>query len=217
MFLTLMVIGLAGLVAMALPALGRHGALGHGHGHGHALHGGGGGGGSGGGGGLARLAPGRGALTAASTALVPKSSLGTVTRFLPSPRAVFSSLALYGAFGNVMLAAHLALLWAALAALVPTILVERFAVTPLWRLLFRFQGEPSAPLTSVVLSEATAVTAFRRGRGIVSLVREGRMVQFSARLIEAQVGMPVQVGDRLRVEDIDPERERLTVSILDAK
>src|SRR6185437_16152132 len=39
MFLTLMVVGLAGLVAMALPALGRHGALGHG-GASHALHGG---------------------------------------------------------------------------------------------------------------------------------------------------------------------------------
>jgi hypothetical protein len=113
-----------------------------------------------------------------------------------------------------MVAAHLAIGWAALAAVLPTVIVERFAVTPLWRLAFRYQGQPSAPLAAVVMSEATAVTPFRNGRGIVSLVREGRMVQFSARLIDAQVGMPVQVGDRLRVEDIDPERERLSVSIL---
>jgi hypothetical protein len=199
MFLTLMVIGLAGLAAMALPALGRHGAAGH---HSLAGH-------------VAHLAPGRAsALAAASTAIVHKPPL---THFLPSPRVVFSTLALYGAFGDVMLAAHLALGWAALAALVPTILVERFAVTPLWRVLFRYQGEPSAPLAAIVMSEATAVTPFRRGRGIVSLVREGRSVQFSARLIEAQVGMPVHVGDRLRVEDIDPERERLTVSILNSE
>ena len=193
MFLTLMVIGLVGLAAMALPALGRHGAFGHAQLTGHVAH------------------P---ALAAASTALVHKASPTGIMHFLPSPRALFSSLALYGAFGDVMVAAHLAIGWAALAAVLPTVIVERFAVTPLWRLAFRYQGQPSAPLAAVVMSEATAVTPFRNGRGIVSLVREGRMVQFSARLIDAQVGMPVQVGDRLRVEDIDPERERLSVSIL---
>jgi hypothetical protein len=202
MFLTLMVVGLAGLVAMALPALARHGGTGHAHGALHAGH-------------IGKLAaPGH-----ASTALVAAkaSSLARpsgMTRFLPSPRLVFSMAALYGAFGNVLLAAHFALGWAALAAIVPAALVERFAVTPLWRLVFRYQGQPSGPLVDLVMSEATAVTGFRRGRGIVSLVREGRSVQFSARLIDTQIGVPVKVGDRLRVEDIDPERERLTVSIL---
>ncbi|HUJ61569.1 MAG TPA: hypothetical protein VLX92_23855 [Kofleriaceae bacterium] len=191
MFLTLMVVGLAGLVAMALPALGRHGAAGH----------------------VGKLASARGALVSAkSVALVHPSP--SLTRFLPSPRLVFSLLALYGAFGGVFAAAHLALGWAALAAIVPTAIVERFAVTPLWRLLFRYQGLPSSPLAEVVMSEATAVSAFRRGRGIVSVVRDGRLVQFSARLVDAQVGVVVQVGDRLRVEDVEPERERLTVSIL---
>lgn len=188
MFLTLMVIGLAGLLVMAVPAFGRHGAPHHALLAGH----------------VARLAAGQG-----STALVQK-----LPAILPSPRTVFSVVALYGAFGNVLVAAHLGLGWAALAAIVPTAIVERFAVTPLWRLLFRFEGSPSTPLTTVVMSEATAVSAFRRGRGIVSLVRDGRLVQFSARLIDAQAGVPVRVGDRLRVEDIDPERERLTVSIL---
>jgi hypothetical protein len=204
MFLTLMVVGLAGLVAMALPALGRHGAAGHGlHAHGvrGVLHAGT----------VGKLAP----IGAKSTALV-HAAPSWMTRFLPSPRLVFSTLALYGAFGGVFVAAHVAFGWAALAALVPTAIVERFAVTPLWRLLFRYQGEPSSPLTEVVMADATAVTAFRNGRGIVSLVRDGRAVQFSARLVDAQVGVPVQVGDRLRVEDVEPERERLTVSILKA-
>jgi hypothetical protein len=202
MFLTLMVVGLAGLVAMALPALARHGGAGHAHAALHAGH-------------VGKLAaPGH-----ASTALVAAKATSLarpsgVTRFLPSPRLVFSVAALYGAFGNVLLAAHFALGWAALAAIVPAALVERFAVTPLWRLVFRYQGQPSGPLADLVMSEATAVTGFRRGRGIVSLVREGRAVQFSARLIDTQIGVPVKVGDRLRVEDIDPERERLTVSIL---
>jgi hypothetical protein len=192
MFLTLMVVGLVGLVAMALPALGRHGA---GHGLLRSGHGG-------------KLA----LVGAKSTALI--HSTPSWMRFLPSPRFVFSVLALYGAFGGVFVAAHIALGWAALAALVPTAIVERFAVTPVWRLLFRYQGQPSSPLTEVVMSEAIAVTPFRRGRGIVSLVRDGRLVQFSARLVDAQVGVPVQLGDRLRVEDVEPERERLTVSIL---
>jgi hypothetical protein len=196
MFLTLMVVGLAGLAAMALPALGRHGVAGH-----HLLHAGQ----------VAKLAPTM--LAAKSTALVRVAPSG-VTRFLPSPRLVFSLLALFGAFGNVFIAANFTPALAALAAIVPTALIERFAITPLWRLVFRYQGKPSGSLAEVVLSEATAVTAFRNGRGIVSLVRDGRSVQFSARLVDAQVGVPVQVGDRLRVEDIDSERERLTVSIL---
>ena len=80
-------------------------------------------------------------------------------------------------------------------------------------LLFRFEGRPSSPLEELVLCDATAVTAFRNGRGIVSLVRDGRSVQFSAQLIEAQAAMEVRVGDRLRVEDLDAQRERLTVSV----
>ena len=187
MFLTLMVIGLVGLLVMAVPAFARHGAIGHGHGHG--VHG---------------VAPAKGAIV---------SSAGA-TRFIPSPRLIFSVLALYGAFGNALERAfHLTPLVAALVAVVPAGLVERFCVTPLWNLIFRFAGPPSSPLGELVLSDATAVTAFRNGRGMVSLVRDGRLVQFAAQLIEAQAERPVRVGDRLRVEDLDAQRERLTVSV----
>jgi hypothetical protein len=216
-FLTLMVIGLAGLVLMALPALGGHG---HGHthgahGHGHApalgrggLHGRLGGGRSGGGG--------HGAIVRGRSEILATNPVtATLLRFVPSPRAICSVLAVYGAIGNALeRGAHLPLLVAALAAVLPALLVEWALVRPVWNLVFRFQGTPSAPLDSLILAEATAVVPFRNGRGIVSAVREGRAVQLSARLIDAQATWPVRVGDRLRVEDVDGGRERVTVSVL---
>ncbi len=221
-----MVIGLAGLVLMALPALGSHGHGAHGA-HGHAAHG-------------HAAALGRGALqgrilgprtgpgsaSSAADALALARGRGEILatnpaapasllRFLPSPRGICSVLALYGAFGNALLhAAHLPFFLAALVAFVPAFLVEWFLVRPVWNLVFRFQGQPSAPLDSLLLAEVTAVIPFRNGRGIVSAVRDGRAVQLSARLVDAQCAWPVKVGDRLRVEEVDAERERLTVSVL---
>lgn len=208
-FLALMVAGLTGLVVMALPGLlhshvGGHdvGHIGHGHeigahhagghvahgdaAHGHAHH--------------------DGATDGAS-----KTWLGGL---IPSPRTIFSLLALYGAFGYALSeGGYLPPKPAALAALVPAWLIERFLVTPLWNLMFRFQGRPDAPLETLVMTEAEAVTPFTNGRGIVSVIRDGRAVQFSARLPEAQAAMKVRVGDKLRIEDVDAANERLTVTL----
>jgi hypothetical protein len=211
MFLILMVIGLSGLVVMAVPAFTHHGAIGKLGGTTRALHAAQ----------VGKLAASQHALTAATppghdTTIVPADPGARWTRLVPSPRLVFSLLALFGAFGNAFVAAAgLAPLAAALAAIVPTVLVERFAVTPVWRLVFRFQAEPSSPLEACILSEARAVTAFRNGRGIVSVVRDGRAVQFSGSLTPAQAHLPVRVGDRLRVEDVDAKRERLTLSLVE--
>jgi hypothetical protein len=214
---------------MAIPALGRrgagpashgHAALGH-HGaaaghslpaHGHVpapAHGH-----------VATPAVGRGQGTALEPArgheMLPADATPSgVRRWLPSPRVVFTVLALYGAFGNALLGAfHLTVVLAALVAVIPTLLVERFAVRPLWNLLFRFQGKSSGRLEELILGEARAVSAFRNGRGMVSTNREGRLVQLRARLCDAQATLPVKVGDRLRIEDVDASRERVTVSIL---
>jgi hypothetical protein len=136
-------------------------------------------------------------------------------RFVPSPRAVFSVLALYGAFGNAASHAfHLSLPSAALAAVVPTLLVEWSLVRPLWNLAFRYQGEASSPLEGLVMSEAEAVVPFRNGKGVVSTVRDGRRVQLSARLREDQRALPIKVGDRLLIEEVDARHERVTVSVL---
>ena len=204
MFLTLMVIGLAGLVVMALPALG-----GHGHAHSatvphHATH-------------MEPVSLRRvgdvlqgtlfdrskgGAEPEAGTRPPTRRWLG----WIPSPRLVFSLLALYGAFGNALVhAAHLRPLAASLLAALPTLIVERLLVTPLWNLVFRFQGKPSSPMEALVLEDAKAVTPFRNGRGVVAVVRDGRLVQFSAHLVEpsrriarARRRPPVRRRGRLR-------------------
>jgi hypothetical protein len=216
MFLTLMVIGLAGLVVMALPALGGHGhghsAIAHHHGtHADPVS-------------LRRVGdvfqgtlfhPKRGdAEPKGGTKSPARRWLG----WLPSPRLVFSLLALYGAFGNALLhAAHLRPLAASLVAALPALLVERLLVTPLWNLVFRFQGKPSSPIEALVLEDAKAVTPFRNGRGVVAIVRDGRLVQFSAHLAEPTDATRVRVGDRLSVEAVDSEHEHVTVSLPERK
>src|SRR3569623_58110 len=200
MFLMLMVVGLAGLAVMALPALGRSSHAAHGV---HALRAGH----------VAKLPP-VSHLTPGKALVHTGAAASGVTRFVPSPRHVFTLLALFGAFANVLVALHLPVWCAAIIAVVPAALVDRFAVTPIWGVLFKLELQAARPLAEIVMSEATAVTAFRGGRGVVSIVRAGRLVQLSARLIEADARLPVKVGDRLRIEDVAPARERVAVSVL---
>lgn len=208
MFLCLLIIGLTGLLVMALPAFGRHGAGGHHQlGDGHGLP-------------LPKLAgklapPGHALVQAGDRALVADHGADGLLRLLPSPRVIFSLLALYGAFGNVLThVAHCSLALAALLALLPAVVVERLAVNTLWKTLVATQADPSAPLTTLLQCEATAVTPFRNGRGIVSVVKEGRLLQLSASLVEQPLAATVRVGDRLRIEDVDAKNERLTVSLI---
>jgi hypothetical protein len=128
---------------------------------------------------------------------------------------VFSVCALYGALGNALVrAAHLRVAIAVPIALLAALLVERALVRPLWNLMFRFQGQPSSPLEALLFTEARAVVAFRNGRGVVSVVRDGRMVQLAAELCEGEAALPVHVGDRMQIEAVDAARERVTVSLL---
>jgi len=87
------------------------------------------------------------------------------------------------------------------------LLVLAFVVFLLVR---RFRGRPVGPLEGLACEEARAVTPFRNGRGVVAVTRHGREVQLSARLVEPAV--PVKVGDRLRVVDVEVSAERLWVS-----
>jgi hypothetical protein len=204
-FLTLMVIGLVGLVMMAVPALGGHRHLPpiHGHGHGAGV-----GHASGHGAGIGH----HGAQT--HELARGGSMIGSGLRFIPSPRAVFSVFALYGAFGNALVhAAHLPRVAAALIAVVPAFLTEWFLIRPIWNLLFRFQGEASTPLEQLILGEAHAVVPFRNGKGVITTVRDGRRVQLSARLSDEHATSSVAVGQRLRIEDVDARRECVTVSV----
>lgn len=211
-FILLMAAGITGMVMMALPGL-MHGHVGHIHiGHTHA------------GGHIAPHAA-TGAHTAHGAAAHhagaggrPQAEMGAGRAWfgglIPSPRTIFSLLALYGAFGFAFVdGLHMTQTIAALAALVPAWGIERFLITPLWNMLFRYQAEPDTPLECLAFTEAKAVTPFSNGRGIVSVVRDGRCVQFSAHLIEEQAGMPIKVGERLLVENVDAEKERLTVRL----
>jgi hypothetical protein len=216
-FFALMIIGLIGMVLMAVPGLNRHGHGGLLHGHGgpvghalgghnahapggHAAHG------------APATASGAHGHTAGGKEAANASSL--LSRLIPSPRVVFSLLTAYGAFGYALVGAmHLTPALAAWVALIPALLLERFALEPLWQAMLQFQGTPCAPLTELVLTEAVAVTPFRNGKGIVQLVREGREVQFSARLAHQQATVPVEVGDRLLVEEVDEAHERVVVSV----
>jgi hypothetical protein len=219
-FLAIMVVGLVGLVMMALPALGGHHlpAL---HGHGHGL----------GSGGSHGISPSAGAAHAHSTAIAAPSRMpsstevvlgaGTATashlgrRFIPSPRAVCSVLALYGAFGNALVhAAHLGRGSAALLAIGPALLVEWVLIRPVWNLMFRFRAEASSPLEELILAEAQAVVPFHNGRGLITTIRDGRRIQLQARLCDQDAALPVAFGQRLRIEDVDARRERVTVSVI---
>lgn len=211
-FLTLMGVGLAGLVLMALPGLSKRGTHGsHGHFHFHAPKAGPHGGGA-----HSVGAHTSGGHTVGGHAQGGASSglMELASQLIPEPRAVLSLLTLYGAAGYVLQAGfHLSHGLALFVALIPALAIELLLVGPLWRFALKFQGKEASPLEWLLAEEATAVTAFSNGRGIVRVTHDGRVVQLSAHLIPEHAGQPVKVGDVLRIEDVDTASERVTVSL----
>jgi hypothetical protein len=123
-------------------------------------------------------------------------------------------MAMFGAFAYALVGGlQLGPVAAGLLALLPACGIEYFAVRPLWNLMFRFQGQPCSSIGTLIMCGAKAVTPFRNGRGLVSLEHDGRIVQFSARLVESQADMPVRVGDSLLVEEVNVAAERVVVSV----
>ena len=135
-----MVVGLVGLAMMAIPAFGGHGNAGALHGHaglGHVA-------------GAHHAAP-HPTHAQDETVVVADPAPEQKLRFIPSPRAIFTLLALYGAFGNALLrAGHCSKPLAAVLALVPALLVERYLIRPLFSLVFRLQARPSTALDALV-------------------------------------------------------------------
>jgi hypothetical protein len=225
-FLVLKIIGLIGLVMMSIPGLNRHGhahiaghgALRIGHapniGHG-AAHVGQGGAQAGHALGGAKLGgPKAGGQPAQAGQGANAGNTNGLFRLIPSPRMIFSLLTLYGGFGEALTRGlHMDMNLAYLIALIPAALFERFVVTPCWNALMQFEGQPSSPLENLTFQEAEAVTPFRNGKGMVSVERDGRQVQFRATLPASQAAMQVRVGDKLRIEEVDAENERVTVSL----
>ena len=87
-------------------------------------------------------------------------------RFVPSPRAIFSVMTMFGAFGYALVAGlQLAPLPAGLLALIPACGIEYFAVRPLWNLMFQLPG-------AAVQFPGNA--AFLRGQGGYALSQRPR-------------------------------------------
>jgi hypothetical protein len=184
--------GLAGLILMALG--GRHGRAGVGHGHTHAR-------------------VGHRGLRTGNGHHAPASFRARALRFVPEPRTVLTLLALFGAFGNVLEhTLRVAPGWAITGALAAAITLELALVRPLWNYALRFQGKPTSPLQDLVLETGHATTPFRNGKGMVEVVHDGRTIQFAASVRSEQGTAVVNVGDALKIVDVDAERERLIVA-----
>jgi hypothetical protein len=104
------------------------------------------------------------------------------------------------------------------AAIAGGIFFERVVVSPLWNFLMRFASAPASTLESAVSDEATAVTSFDvNGQGIVSLEVDGQVVQILATLRpddRALGGSRIRAGQRVRVEEVDSEKNRCTISLI---
>jgi len=201
-----LLLGAAGLGAMAVSGLGHHGHSGHHHagGRGHAQHHAGGGKGA--------HAPTQSAIAHSASAAAARTLLAVT-----SPRLIFSVLLGFGAAG-VLLRPLLGgpVLFA--AAVAGGLLFERVLVTPLWNLSMRFASEPAQTLESAITDEATAVTSFdANGQGIVSLEVDGQVVQILATLNTSDrqlAGPRIRAGQRVRIEDVNAEKNCCTVSLL---
>lgn len=197
LYLTTLAIGGVGLVAMAAGGVmhvghGHAGGHGHGAGHAHGTHA------HGHGGHASKWSASRGLLA------------------LMSPRTLFSAalgfgvagMALRGVFnGGVLLFG---------AALGGAVIFERLLVAPIWRFVFRFESKPALTLESAYGSDARAVTAFdANGQGLVAVEVDGQLVQLLATLqtSDRELHTKVAAGTLVRIEEVDAERNRCTVSV----
>lgn len=185
-------LGIMGLSGFAHTVGGHHGAhasqsshTGH---HAAAVRGG------------VRTGPGRAAGTRALWALL-------------SPRPIFSILLGFGAVGLILHPVVPSAFLFALAALGGALF--EFGITrPLWNFLFRFESAPALTLESCIGDEARAATSFdAKGNGLVALELDGQVVQLLGTLHreDRDAGVRVRAGDPVRIDEVDPERNRCTV------
>ena len=215
LYLSALVLGGLGLAGMAFLGGGRHGARGHAT-HaargGHASHGSH----------AARGGPshqaGHAAQAGHSHPAHPSAS-GAISRSLltlVSPRILFAFALGFGATGLVVPAALGAPLRIA-AAIAGGVLFERLFVTPLWNFGLRFESPPALTLESAVGSEASVVSRFdAEGRGLMSVELDGQVIQLLGTLRESDraLGARLGAGAHVRIEEVDAQRNRCTVSLV---
>lgn len=210
-YLISLILGAAGLLAMAASGLGRHG---HGgasaHGHGAASHGGHAGNAGGAGHGAGH------GVHVASHGQLAHGASHAATWILMSPRFLFAGLLGFGLVG-MSLQSWLGGTVLLLSAIAGAIVVERAVVNPLWKLALRFASNPATTLDGAIESDAIAVSNFdRNGQGIIAVEVDGHIQQVLATLTAADraTGARVRAGQRVRIEEVDGERQRCSVSLL---
>ena len=144
------------------------------------------------------------------------SAVGRLMWAVFSPRVLFSVLIGLGTTGVVIrpLFGGLPLFILACAG---GVLFERIVVAPVWNLALRFASRPALSLESAVTDEATVVTSFNaNGEGMVEIELDGRMVRVLGTLQppDLAAGVRPRTGQRVRIEAVDSERNRCTVSAL---
>lgn len=132
---------------------------------------------------------------------------------LLSPRTLFSVLLGFGATGLLLQAFVPGALLLGLA-IAGGLLFELGLVRPLWNFLFRFESAPALTLETCIGDEARAATSFdAKGDGLIALELDGHLVQVlgSLRREDREAGVRVRAGDPVRIDDVDPGRNRCTV------
>jgi hypothetical protein len=226
LYITSLLLGAIGLAVMALGGFGHRGNGGRG---GHGSHSGQGGHGpqaghaahsahgATAGGRSTANAPTANAHAAAGPAHGARDAAANALWAIASPRFLFS-LALGAGVVGALLRPLLGgpILFA--AAVVGGVAFERVIVSPLWNFAMRFASTPASMLESAVADEATAVTSFdANGQGIVSVEVDGQIVQILATLQpddRALGGSRIRAGQRVRIEDVDAEKNCCTVSLI---
>jgi hypothetical protein len=196
MFLASMVLGLVGLLVMALLGMG------HGHGpHGHAGHGA-----HGHAGGHGQVGT-HGHNASGHASHVGHSHDSSLAKFLGliSPRTLFSLALGFGAVGLVT--QNFLPWWLGLpVAVIGALLLETLLVYPYWNWLMGFASAPADTLDSLVRAKARAVMNFdANGSGLIRLELDGQVRQVLGTLRPDQRGLSVLTGDAVRVEAVDAQ------------
>jgi hypothetical protein len=131
-----------------------------------------------------------------------------------SPRVLFNVLVGFGATG-LLVERFIGPVLALPIALIGGIAFETVVVRPIFNSLFRFESQPAQTLEAAIMSEGKAVTGFDvNGNGLIAVELGGEIVQVLGTLTrdEQTAGVRVRAGDIVRVEEIDSARNRCTVS-----
>jgi len=131
-----------------------------------------------------------------------------------SPRVLFNFLVGFGATGLIFerLVGPVLALPIAIAG---GVAFEALVVRPIFNSLFRFESSPAQTLESALMSEGRAVTGFDAGgNGLISLELGGEVVQVLGTQLreERAAGVRIRAGDSVRIEEVDSKRNRCKVS-----